>query len=278
MGYYFIFNNQKHILSSFSIENIARLIYDEVAIVDERYDLYEQIPSWNKIKGCDFDWNELEEINDVFTNKYGKEKVSVYDDADTLVASYSVSEICKNYSISEDYICAEAREQDGCMLFCQQLDNFIDKSSWNLIFKSKDDGSVISDIKDWPNPLIIDGTIKWYKNKSEYKPLMWFGVEGEDIIDIWVINNDGLLGIVEKENGLGSFGRQMQVDGFEVNYDLLFDGEVVWYFYELAEEGSDFHKIIETCPVDLVSLYRNKNGDEMINTYCYNMYLQQKTD
>lgn len=72
---------------------------------------------------------------------------------------------------------------------------------------------------------------------------------------------------------MGAYGAQMRIDGFELNYPLLFDDGSVesWYFASLGEEGADFSKLLTECPINLKELFETKNGNEQVANYCYRL-------
>lgn len=130
---------------------------------------------------------------------------------------------------------------------------------------------------EWPLPIVVNDKVKWEKDGEKYYPIMWFG-SSDEIVEEWTLGNDGMTSIVSAEDGLGSYGGQMNINGFEINYGDLFGDNCFWYFGACRNEGADFHKVIETCPIDLLSIYSNKNGDDVIEKYCIDFQRkQQKT-
>lgn len=227
-------------------------------------DLCGEIPAHNKIEGESFCNDDIKQVYDVIDEKYKEELVVVYDDNEKEVARYLLTEIFK--SLAENYIGSESGDIQICSIWTSQLQNFIDASKWHIALQSGNDNKI--DPRSWPIPEIEGSDIYWTEDGKFYKPIMWFGVSDTEILDSWTLTDEGIYALVPEEEGMGSYGRQMNIDGFEINYGSLFDGNGSWYFGACGESGADFEKVIESCPVDLLSIYENENGMEVLSLYC----------
>ena len=67
---------------------------------------------------------------------------------------------------------------------------------------------------------------------------------------------DGMEAIFLGNDNTLSFG--LRIQGFEINYDLLWEGYTGWYFYSCGNEGADFTKVIDTCPISMTDVYKKK--------------------
>lgn len=178
-----------------------------------------------------------------------------------------LKELCENYYAGEN----------GCLqagrIWSAQLGSFIEQGKWMVALESED-GKTIVDLDAWPNPIIIgEGRVEWKKGEDSYTPILWYGIEDQPISDIWTIRNNTFPAIVPEKYGMGAYGAQMRIDGFELNYPLLFDDGSVesWYFASLGEEGADFSKLLTECPINLKEFFETKNGNEQVANYCYRL-------
>lgn len=227
------------------------------------------VSAHNLVKGDLFCLGDIDEVYDIIHSRFKDEVVKVYCD-DTIVASYPLAILYED--LADNYIGSENGDIHTCGIWTSQLQNFIDKAEWMVALYSNKHG-IIDDIKNWPVPIKNSDNTCWFLDSYELTPIMWFGIKGEDNLKIWTLSNDCLPAMVPEEDGMGSYGGQMRIDGFELNYLELYDkyGNSDWYFGACGNEGANFKKVIEECPIDLLSIYKEENGYELIKQYCLNL-------
>jgi len=243
-------------------EHIKAMISEELANELASF-ICSNNPSYEKAIGAGFSWDDMEEINAIIEDVYRDSHVDVLNDNDEVVASYSLLDLYK--VIIADYLASENGDIEICHLWSAQLENYINLSRWQVALKSND-GGILYESKDWPMPSKRE-ECKWIRNGQEYTPIMWFGPVGDEILEEWVVQNEGIAAIVSEEDGMGSYGGQMRIQGYEINYLHFFEDNGSWYFGACGEAGADFHKVVESCPIDLLSIYTNKNGNELVLKY-----------
>lgn len=162
----------------------------------------------------------------------------------------------------EDSLCGEAGEQHLARIWCSQLQNFIDKGSWHVGLK-KSDGSIIETFKE---------PIDCLTNQGE--PIMWFGMKDQLPLKIWTVKDKGLDALIIDYDSQGEDGRLIyskQLNGEDVrcaiDYESIFEFYPLWYFVEAWAEGASFHKVIDSCPIDLLKIQKSGNGTTEINNY-----------
>ena len=220
-------------------------------------------PLYKKAVGAGFSWDDMDGLNAMIDNVYRESHVDVLNVNSEVVASYSLLNLYKE--ITEDYLASENGDIEICQLWSAQLENFINLSRWQVALKSSD-GRFLYESKDWPEPS-LENKGKWILDGKTYTPIMWFGIEGDEILEEWIIQNEGITAIVSEDDGMGGYGGQMRIQGYEINYLHFFEGNGSWYFGACGESGADFHKVIESCPIDLLSIYTKKNGAELVLKY-----------
>lgn len=241
-------------------------IYDDVLFA---------IPSSN-LKVCeDFESLDVyrEEIQQYITANYSHLKLYVYAD-DIIVNEYNLADVL-NEGIW-DYLDAENYCIQAGHFWSHQLENYIYNSIWQVALKA--DGILITDPLKWPTPQIAeDNDIIWELNGVLLQPIMWFGLKDQPILSNWIIEDDNIPALVTEEDGLGDYGSQYRIQGFELNYDSLYDPSVVdWYFGCGGNEGADFSIMLNTCPIDLKKLYECANGKQQVMHYCYSLQMDTK--
>ena len=256
----------------YSLEDIQNVLIER-GIQDFLANLCGKNPAIDKVVGEDFDEGDILLIKDYIDKEYSDKKVRVYDIDDREIESYPLNDLYN--ALIDWYIDAENGEIEICSLWCSQLQNFIDKGKWHIALRAED-GTIIKAPHDWPLPIKTEeGKTVWMKDGIEYHPLMWYGLSNEPILSDWIMRKDGkngMIAIIPTEDGMGNYGSQMRIRGFEINYDLLYGGMTSWYFGACGNEGADFSKVIETCPMDFEEMYSGK-GD-LISDYCESIKLQ----
>ena len=263
-GYYIIDGISGHY-------NLDSLEYSEIeesirngAFMDAFDEIIDVIPAMKESKCVDFDTSVLEEVYDIIPQKYGNAKVIVFDANDRLIASYDLKDIY--LKLIEGQIYDENGDIYTCEVWSTQLDNFIKKSSWQIALMS-DKGTIVSSMEQWPMPLSVDKEIRWIQDGELYHPVMWFGDKNSPVFE-WTIQDGGLPALVSNKDGMGDYGGQMRYKGFEINYMKLFDCWGSWYFGACGNPGADFSKVVDTCPIDVLSLYGKKEGLKEVAKYC----------
>ena len=265
-------NNKQFEIIDDSFNSVVNAISEE--FYDIFYEILKETPSYKKAKGNNFIWEDIYDVYKVCEEKFERENIEVYNKKGELSNIYSLSKVYK--ILIEDYVTDENGDIAICSLWSNQLNNFIKEGCWNVALMSND-GDYIKDIKDWPARNISGNHSIWERKGKTYKPIMWYGIKNKEILNEWIVENEGLQSLVPEEHGMGGYGGQMRINGLEINYMHLFtENDGSWYFGACGEEGADFHKVIETCPIDLPSLYSNKNGDIIIEDYCVNLQKQLK--
>lgn len=228
------------------------VIFEELQdqLGDTLRELVDDAPVHDKIVGQYFDWDVFEEIYAYLKSKYNNLSVSVFDENGKLIASYPQGDFISEFLADRYFIDENGDIEVGTIWSCQ-LQNFIDNASWQYGLETKD-GSVLTNVEEWPQALIDeDGRIIWMRDNQELNPIMWYGITGKERLDLWTIDESGNLpATVPVEEGMGSYGGQLEIEGLELNYPSLYDEcMLTWYFGCGGNEGADFQKVIETFPL-----------------------------
>ncbi len=173
------------------------------------------------------------------------------------------------YEIIDDRKSCEQCDIDetAAMLAC--VKEFISKGTWHFGLQ-KDDSTVITDVKQWPRPIIKGQNISWIKDDKVLKPVLWFGPEGVLPIEYW--------SIYCTERNLKKYYSAAHIRQAEIsisggnekecnkdcsiwfplsNTENVFGAtDIDWYsYYWISECGMDEpiidDKIIEQCPINL---------------------------
>lgn len=229
------------------------------------------IPSVNEAVGENFSWDFVEDVQKYISNAYEFQNVVMQDESDTVVGNFSLqsvlNELCESYYADENG-CVQAGR-----IWSVQLQTFINQGEWIAALRDED-GDIILDLESWPKPVVsADGCAEWKAGVKNYTPILWYGIKDSPIFKMWMVGRDTFPAIVTVENGMGTYGGQMQIDGFEINYPLLFDDGSVesWYFGCGGMEGADFSKLLNECPINLHELLERHNGNEQVSHYCYKL-------
>lgn len=264
------------IINGVKIENIEECSVSGIndAIIDSDIldeivdDIKSRIDSIHGAVCENFSWNFVEKILSYIDCTYKCKYIPLFDENDKEVEVFSLKEIF--YQLCDKFY----SDENGCVqaghIWTSQLEEFIKHAKWSVSLKS-DDGETIVDCNEWPKPIISRRDIFWTRNGKKFKPIIWFGIEGTKISELWTVNNETFPALVKEEDGMGEYGGQLRIDGFELNYPLLFDDGSVesWYFGCGGNEGADFSKILRECPICLNELFEKHNGNEQVARYCY---------
>lgn len=270
--YYFIIEGDDNRYIMESGDSIKDNYFELSHIYD---DVLFSIPSSNLKVGDDFEHLDVykEEIQHYITANYSHLKLIVYAD-DTIVNEYNLADVV-NDGIWY-YLDAENYDIKVGSFWSTQLQNYIDNSIWQVALKA--DGILITDQSKWPQPRVTESNnVMWELEGVLLEPTMWFGLKDQDALSKWIVGEDNIPALVTEENGLGDYGGQYCIQGFELNYDSLYDPSVIdWYFGCGGNEGADFSEMLKTCPIDLKELYECGNGKQQIMHYCYSLQLDTK--
>lgn len=233
------------------------------------------IPSSNLKVGDDFQHLDVykEEMQQYIAANYSHLKLIVYED-DIIVNEYNLAEVVKEYIWH--YLYAENYDIMLGSFWTIQLQNYIDNSAWQVALKA--DGILITDLSKWPQPRVIDNNrIMWELDGKMLEPTMWFGLPDHGALSKWIVGDDNIPALVTEENGLGDYGGQYCIQGFELNYESLYDPSILfWHFGCGGNNGADFTKMLNTCPIDLKKLYESANGKQQVMHYCYSLQMDTK--
>lgn len=226
------------------------------------------VPSLKEAVCEDFSWDFVEDVQKYIDNAYGGQSVLLQDESDNVVGNFPLqpilSELCENYYADENG-CVQAGH-----IWSAQLQTFINKGEWLIGFRDEE-GIIVTDLEASGKPTVSEnGETEWMDGAKNYVPILWYGIKGKPISEMWKVENDSFPAIVPIENGMGAYGGQMQIDGFEINYPSLFDDGSVesWYFGCGGNEGANFSKVLNECPIDLHELLERQNGNEQVAEYC----------
>ena len=270
------------ILNGIKIENIEECSIDGIndAIIENGFsdeivcDIESRISSIHSAVCENFSWNFIDKILSYIDYTYKNKYLPLFDENSKEVEVFSLKEIL--HQSCDNFYC----DENGCVqagyVWTSQLEEFIKHAKWLVSLKS-DDGETLVDCNEWPKPIISGSNIFWKRKEKQFKPMLWFGIEGLDVSERWTINNETFPAIVKEEDGMGEYGGQLHIDGFELNYPLLFDDGSVesWYFGCGGNEGADFSKILRECPICLKELFEKHNGMEQVARYVYSLQMMK---
>ena len=256
--------NGKWPLEEYSSEAIEEVLNEEF-FYDDFQCLLKESPSYKLAKGHGFIWEDLDDIYIVNESINKGKNIYIYNDENKIIDTWPLTTLYKK--MIENFLTSENGEIAVCSLWANQVDNFIMAGNWHVGLIS-DDNDIIENIESWPDSMLVNGQSCWYINNKKYEPIMWFGIKKQKILSEWVMQENGLSAIVKEENGMGSYGGQMRINGLEINYlELFTENDGSWYFGACGNKGADFHKVVESCPIDLPSVYLKGNGKELVSQY-----------
>ena len=274
-------NNQSKyhcIINGIMIDDIEKCSID--GIIDSSYsselidNIESQLPSLKKGVCEDFSWDFVDDIKEYVDNTDSDKVVALYDINDSEIETFPLKQVLKD--LCERYYADENGNIQAGRIWSTQLQTFIEQAEWIVALQSEK-GKIITDLKAWPKPFVTEnGGKEWKDQENTYTPILWYGIKDSQNSEKWTIGNDSFPAIVTTENGMGEYGSQMQIDGFELNYPLLFDNGSIesWYFGSFGAEGADFSKLLNECPINLHELIEMHDGKGQIANYCYK--LQQR--
>lgn len=274
-------NMQKYhcVINGIRIDDIEECSIDGIynAIVEGNYSgeivntIECLVPSLNEAVCENFSWDFVEDILKYISNAYDAQNVVLQNESDIVIGSFPVQPILND--LCESYYADENGWVQAGEIWSVQLQAFINQGEWIAALRDED-GNVITDLEAWPKPIVsADEGAEWKVGVKKCTPILWYGLKGNPISEIWMVGRDTFPAIVTEENGMGTYGGQMQIDGFEINYPLLFDDGSVesWYFGCGGMEGADFSKLLDECPINLHELFKRHNGNEQVAHYCYKL-------
>ena len=271
-GYYFRIDGTKeqYEIEDCSLNDIENVLIDN-DIQDFRETLCSKNPALEKVVGAGFDVDDMWKVKDFVAKEYAGKCVRVFDHAGKEVKSFPLPELYNN--LLEWLLYDENGDIEICTLWSAQLQNFIDRGQWHVAMQAKD-GALIENVEDWPIPTRDDkGDIVWLKDGIDYIPIMWYGLTDSQILPEWGIGANGMEALVTIEDGMGDYGGQYRIQGLEINYLSMYDNGALgsWYFGSCGNEGADFSKVLDTCPIRLVEIYGGKDGKDMVEAYYYSL-------
>lgn len=211
----------------------------------------------------------FEQINAVvcdFLNNVCKQKVllRLYSKSGNLVKETELSKREKKKLFDEILKLFEQREEaeDGYInngyLCINQFTKFISEGIWQYGLLSPEQ-SIITDITSWPQPIKNkDGSIIWKNECGILKPIIWFGIKGEEPIECWTLSEDPkMFEIMDYEEPYNvERWKSMWFNQFrQYDWNILFDnqgeGELIWMFAECGMEEPPIDGVREKCPIKL---------------------------
>lgn len=162
----------------------------------------------------------------------------------------------------------ESREQsyiDAGVVMIGMLKDFLIEGVWQFGL-ADEDGAVISDTADWPEPTIDGGSTSWKRPNGALNPIIWFGVKGQAPIECWSITLSQRMFQTLNcyANAYGTEARPMErwkLFWFSTfwcfDWNALFDNNgdayIVWMFAEcgMDEPIGELDLIRRACPIEL---------------------------
>lgn len=237
-------------------------------------DLITLLPVYG-VPECEFfSWDDFDAIDEVIDKELSIRTIPVPSDffeeeqnteSDSEFIELDVAQFVKD--VFHWWNSDENSEIQAGRLWSSQLEAFIDKGEW-IVGLDRGRGEPLTNIQDWPAPQFeeIDGVKYpyWEDDSSTLlQPTLWYGIKGTPASYLWSLEDNIFPALVRVEDGMGSYGSQVRIDGFELNYQKIFDpGVCNWYFGCGGNSGADFSKVMKTCPIDLDMVLRLKNQEE----------------
>lgn len=164
-------------------------------------------------------------------------------------------EALQDRSEREQFYCDMGEYVEKSLMLFEKL------ATWHIGFQCEDCNAkeMIDNTDKWPAPCKKDDGIVWEKNHKRYKPILWFGIEGNDPDPIWTICDDN-----------ESFWRWHCPVGDLVDEDYS-DAFTYWYM-ECGMAGPDGESILNNCPLGYINDEDWVHLDERINEFFLKKY------
>lgn len=239
------------------------------------------IPSRSQPCGFGIPYEKLNETKDVLKARFSNESINVYHVSDEKhpVKTYSLADIYIRYFENREE--CEMAYVDGAQLALDMMANFLNQGKWHFGLIDAD-GCILSDPNMWPQyPKQNDGTIIWKEGNKEYKPIIWFGLEGEKPIECWTLyerdnitNTKVYLGAFDKEINQEDWKHFWFCEFWLMDWNVLWnhdDMATTWAFCEkcMDEPEEGFTKVKEACPIELRQDDSTETMLQKVKNYCY---------
>lgn len=256
-----------------SREEVFNDVFNELRedglLVDELSDIIYNIPSRKKPLGKEVPYELLDEALDIIKEKYSNDYINVYlSESDEMITSFTVCDILSKLYEQREY--CEQAHVDAAQLGLDMMCNFLNEGRWFCGLKDES-GNVITDVKQWPAPIKNGEIVNWKSNGHLLKPIVWFGIEDEEPIECWSIQEE----YQDKDFTIKKFWYGGDPT---LNWNILWNSYAaqIWAFWEcgLDEPYTEFEAVHDACPIALSREMTNEEILINLTNYCYNYQLE----
>jgi hypothetical protein len=154
---------------------------------------------------------------------------------------------------------------DAGEVIIRKLKNFLNAGIWQFGLR-KEDGSVLSDARQWPEPITDGCSASWTRPKEKMSPIIWFGMQDNAPLECWSLTLDAKM--FEQIDYDADSTKNKPIERWKsfwfcpfwsFDWDELFDhcGDtyIFWMFFEsdMDEPCEELEKIRKSCPIKLAS-------------------------
>lgn len=268
-SYYFVFQNESFKIEKPTLQCVAEF-FNKGLIDEEITEAILEIPSRLSPLGAGLPFEQVYEAVDVLKRKYSNEYIEVYESGcESPIATYSLADVYIEIFNGREYV-SDGAYYDAIHLSSDMMRVFLAEGSWHYGLRDEY-GCVITDSRLWPQgKRTVGGRIEWTRNGKFLKPVVWFGLDGEQPISYWSLE-DKAGKLFEQWHESWFCGEE-----YAIRWHMLWnDPQWIAYYwrdeFDIEMPDEEIDNVRDCCPVKLQEEDTNESMVRKVEEYCYRM-------